>query len=98
VPATVHDAAGGWAVTVLARSQAVRTIATAGGSLKTLEHYWRAQLLLSTLRKQMHSGRTFWPVSTISPMEIIVRWHEPFACMRAAFDAGYVEACQRLTP
>jgi len=73
-------------------------IATAGGPLKTLEHYWRAQILLSTLRKQMHSGRTFWPVLTISPMEIIVRWHEPFACMRAAFDAGYVEACQRLIP
>jgi hypothetical protein len=53
---------------------------------------------LSILRKQMYSGRTFWSVSTISPMEIIVRWHEPFACMSAAFDAGCVEACQRLTP
>jgi hypothetical protein len=64
------------------------TIATACGSLKTLEHYWRGQLLLSIVRKQMHSGRTFWRVSKISPMEIIVRWHEQFTCMRAVLDAG----------
>jgi len=88
VPATVHDAAGGWAVTVLARSPQVRTIASACGSLKTSEHYWCAQLLLPIARKQMPSGKTFWPVSTISPMEIIVRSHELFACMSAAFGAG----------
>jgi hypothetical protein len=66
----------------------VRTIASACGSLKTSEHYWCAQLLLPIARKQMPSGKTFWPVSTISPMEIIVRSHELFACMSAAFGAG----------